>query len=132
MISYLTELQVDNADLSLRPGMTGTAEITTLVREGALLVPNAALRFSPPETDAAPKKTGVSLVGAIMPRPPRQTAPQAKAATGAAPRVWTLQDGRPIPVEVVTGATNGRMTEILDGALAAGTEVVTETLESAR
>ena len=132
VISYLTELQVDNADLSLRPGMTGTAEITTLVRENALLVPNAALRFSPPETGTAPKKTGVSLIGAIMPRPPRQPAPQVKATNGTTPRVWVLQNGRPVPVEVRTGATNGRVTEIIGGAVEAGTEVVTETVENVR
>ncbi|GAB6111382.1 efflux RND transporter periplasmic adaptor subunit [Desulfomicrobium salsuginis] len=132
VISYLTELQVDNGDLSLRPGMTGTAEITTLVRENALLVPNAALRFTPPETGVERQKSGGSLVGALMPRPPRQAAPQAKAANGTAPKVWLLQDGRPVPVEVQTGATNGRMTEILGGALAAGAEVVTETVENAR
>jgi HlyD family secretion protein len=132
VISYLTELQVDNADLSLRPGMTGTAEIITLVRENALLVPNAALRFTPPEAGSGRQQTGKSLVGALMPRPPRQSAPQAKAANGAAPKVWILRDGQPVPVEVKTGATNGRMTEILDGTLTAGAEVVTETLENAR
>jgi HlyD family secretion protein len=132
VISYLTELQVDNADLSLRPGMTGTAEIITLVRENALLVPNAALRFTPPEAGSGRQQTGKSLVGALMPRPPRQSAPQAKTANGAAPKVWILRDGQPVPVEVKTGATNGRMTEILDGTLAAGAEVVTETLENAR
>jgi HlyD family secretion protein len=132
VISYLTELQVDNADLSLRPGMTGTAEIITLVRENALLVPNAALRFTPPEAGSGRQQTGKSLVGALMPRPPRQSAPQAKTANGAAPKVWILRDGQPVPVEVKTGATNGRMTEILDGTLTAGAEVVTETLENAR
>ena len=47
MVSYLTVLAVGNDDLSLRPGMTGTAEIITLTRENVLLVPNAALRFTP-------------------------------------------------------------------------------------
>jgi len=47
VVSYLAVLAVRNEDLSLRPGMTGTAEIVTLRRENALLVPNAALRFTP-------------------------------------------------------------------------------------
>jgi HlyD family secretion protein len=34
VVSYLTILEVDNADLSLRPGMTGNAEITTLDARG--------------------------------------------------------------------------------------------------
>jgi HlyD family secretion protein len=45
VVSYLTILEVKNDALMLRPGMTATAEITTARREGALLVPNAALRF---------------------------------------------------------------------------------------
>ena len=129
VVSYLTVLEVGNADLSLRPGMTGTAEITTLTRDNALLVPNAALRFSPPEVTGDGKKgSGRSLVSALMPRPPRQ-APKArtKAAAGAT-QVWVLQDGQPVPVDVSTGATNGRMTEITGGGLKAGTEVITETL----
>ena len=131
VISYLTELEVSNNDLSLRPGMTGTAEITTLVRENALLVPNAALRFTPPESGTEQKKSGGSLLGALMPRPPQQTGSQAKAANASAPRVWVLRDGQPVPLEVRTGATNGRMTEIVGENLKAGMEVVTETLEGA-
>ena len=131
VISYLTELEVSNNDLSLRPGMTGTAEITTLVRENALLVPNAALRFTPPESGTEQKKSGASLLGALMPRPPQQTGSQATAASGSAPRVWVLRDGQPVPLEVRTGATNGRMTEIVGENLKAGMEVVTETLEGA-
>lgn len=128
VVSYLTELQVDNDDLSLRPGMTGTAEITTLTRDGVLLVPNAALRFSPPQAGPAEQKG--SLVGALVPRPPRQ-APKAQAPRGGTPRVWVLRDGQPWPVEVQTGATNGRVTEITGGALEPGAEVITETLGSA-
>lgn len=128
VISYLTELEVRNDDLSLRPGMTGTAEITTLVRENALLVPNAALRFTPPESDVAQKKSGGSLVGALMPRPPQHSGTQAKAENGSAPRVWVLKDGQPAALEVRTGATNGRMTEIVGGDLKVGMAVVTETL----
>lgn len=128
VVSYLTVLEVGNDDLSLRPGMTGTAEITTLTRENALLAPNAALRFTPPEEGAVKKKTGGSVVGALMPRPPRQ-APKVKSTNGkGAPRVWVLRDGQPAPVEVKTGATNGRMTEIVGGPLKAGTQVITESL----
>ena len=130
VVSYLTILEVNNDDLSLRPGMTGTAEITTLTRENALLVPNAALRFAPASTDKAQKKSGTSVIGALMPRPPRQT-PKAQAVIKAgAQQVWTLRDNQATPVGVKTGATNGRMTEIVGGALKAGMAVITETASS--
>ena len=48
VVTYETVLKVDNADLSLRPGMTATADITVQQIEEALLIPNAALRFTPP------------------------------------------------------------------------------------
>ena len=131
VISYLAVLKVGNDDLSLRPGMTGTAEITTLTRENALLVPNAALRFTPATTDTAQKKSSGSVVGALIPRPPSQTKNVEATANGGTPKVWVLQDGQPLAVEVQTGATNGRVTEITGGSLKAGMQVITEVLDSA-
>ena len=52
VVTYETVLLVDNSDLLLRPGMTATAEITVNHIANAVLVPNAALRFSPPEEPA--------------------------------------------------------------------------------
>ena len=47
MVVYTAVLAVDNKDATLRPGMTATAEIVTSEKRDVLLVPNAALRFSP-------------------------------------------------------------------------------------
>jgi len=131
VISYLTVLDVSNDDLSLRPGMTGTAQITTVTRDRVLLAPNAALRFSPPTADATPQKKRGSVVGALMPRPPQ--APKRVRSNGAPgqPRVWVLENGTPKPIDVKTGATNGKVTEILSGDLKDGTEVITEAASTA-
>ncbi len=128
VISYLTILTVDNEDLSLRPGMTGTAGVTTLTRENALLVPNAALRFSPPEAQAAQKTSSRGVMGALIPRRPQQPRKASTPGAGVMPRVWVLRNGQPVAVDVNTGATNGRVTEITGGAVEAGMEVITETL----
>jgi len=128
VISYLTTLAVANDDLSLRPGMTGTAEITTLTRDNALLVPNAALRFTPPTPETEQKKSSGSMVSFLFPRMPRQAPKAQTAVNNGPPRVWVLQDGQPKAIEVGTGATNGRMTEIVGGPLKAGMEVITEAL----
>lgn len=128
VVSYLTVLRVANDDLSLRPGMTGTAEITTLIREKVLLVPNAALRFTLPTTEAVPKKSGGSVISALMPRPPAITPKALATGKNGTQRVWVLRDGEAVPVEVQTGASDGRMTEVTGGALEAGTEVITEAL----
>ncbi len=129
VVSYLTVLAVANDDLSLRPGMTGTADITTLTRENALLVPNAALRFTPSTTtETVQDKSSGSVVSKLMPRPPREPRKVKVTTNGATPRVWVLRDGRPVPVDVQTGATNGRLTEITGGPLDAGMQVITESL----
>jgi HlyD family secretion protein len=130
VISYLTVLEVANDDLSLRPGMTGTAEITTLTRDNALLVPNAALRFTPPATASAEEKPSRGVAAFLMPRLPRPTPKVQEAAQGGQQRVWVLRDGQPAALDVQTGATNGRVTEITGGALKAGMQVITEALSA--
>jgi HlyD family secretion protein len=130
VVSYLTVLEVGNDDLSLRPGMTGTADITTLTREKALLVPNAALRFTLPTKDAAQAKSSSSVTSLIMPRPPSQAKKVQVTAGGGAQRVWVLQDGQPVAMDVKAGATNGRVTEITGGELKAGMQVITEALSA--
>jgi HlyD family secretion protein len=129
VISYPAVLRVANDDLSLRPGMTGTAVITTLTRENALRIPNAALRFTPPATTPT-KSSGRGVIGSLMPRPPRQThKAQAPApAEDGSQRIWVLRDGRAVPLWVKTGASDGRVTEVLGDALGEGMEVITETL----
>lgn len=125
VVSYPATLTVDNSDLSLRPGMTATAEIITLERSDALLVANAALRFSPPVA-ATDKKTSTSLVGALMPRPPRSKSPQTALNAGHQQQLWVLDNGQPKALQVTTGASDGRYTEITGGELSAGMAVITE------
>jgi HlyD family secretion protein len=61
---------------------------------------------------------------------PRQAPKVKPPANGGAPRVWVLRDGRAVALDVKTGATNGRVTEITGGALKAGMQVITETLST--
>ena len=49
VVTYPVVVIVDNADLTLLPGMTANAEIEVGGNPDALRVPNAALRFRPPE-----------------------------------------------------------------------------------
>jgi HlyD family secretion protein len=127
VVTYLTYLDVDNADLSLRPGMTATATITSTQRKDVLMVPNTALRFMPTAagSEAAAKKgIGTSL----MPRMPsggtRRSA-AAGASTASARQVWVLRDGTPAAVAVTPGISDGRMTEITAGDLKEGMLVIT-------
>jgi HlyD family secretion protein len=149
VVTYKAILSVDNTSLLLRPGMTATATITVDSVSGALLVPNAALRYTPPAANAG-------LLGGLI-RTPGGPPPGGGAGPGGgnavfigpggagpggagaqparvvpppgavqAPRVvWVLRDGKPVAVPVRTGVTDGSRTQILGGGLTADDVVIT-------
>ncbi|MGZ3181976.1 MAG: efflux RND transporter periplasmic adaptor subunit [Telluria sp.] len=124
VVTYVGYLDVDNADLSLRPGMTATATIQGAQHRQVLLVPNSALRFTP-SAQAGAARSGI--VARLLPRMPAQGERRVGAAEGGGARtVWVLRDGAPVAVPVRTGLSDGRHTEILGGALKPGMQVVTE------
>ena len=127
VVTYLTYLDVDNADLSLRPGMTATATITATQRQNVLMVPNSALRFTPSvaaAAGAAPKK---GITSSLMPRMPGRTRQSAAAgaSTATARQLWVLQGGAPVMLAVTPGISDGHLTEIVGGDLKAGMLVIT-------
>jgi HlyD family secretion protein len=129
VVTYKTILQVDNGDLALRPGMTATATIITASRDDVLLVPNAALRFTPPTAGTQAKSRG--LVARLIPAPPPTTKTRPAVAAGnAAPQVWVKGDDGPQVVAIKVGVSNGRYTEVLDGDLKADMAVITDYQEA--
>jgi HlyD family secretion protein len=130
VVTYETVLTVSNEDLTLRPGMTATAEITVQEVRDALLVPNAALRFVPPPPAAAGPRSG--FMGRLMPGPPRQRSTANQAASQTGPKVWRLENGQPVPVAVTPGHTDGQWTEVRATDPAPGTEVIVGILEETR
>lgn len=113
VVTYEAVLLVDNPDLALKPGMTAAADITVETIQNALLVPNGALRFSPPDRDDVER--------------PR---PQDGVQHGL---VWLQNDeGELEPMEVAIGESDGRLTVLLDGVLEAGQEVVTDIVRGRR
>jgi HlyD family secretion protein len=129
VVTYKGILTVDNGELLLRPGMTATAEIAVQEIAGALLVPNAALRFVPPAEQPAPES--VSLLRRLLPMIPRSR-PGQREETGAARRVWILRDGRAVAVPVTAGASDGRRTQIVQGDLKPGQPVIVDTASARR
>ena len=119
VVTYETVLEVDNSELLLRPGMTATAEIVTTSISDALLIPNAALRFTPEgEAGAAPRQNSGGALSAIMPQMGRQRfggAGGGQQGTGGRrmARAWILENDKPAMVMFKPGATDGRNTQIL-------------------
>jgi HlyD family secretion protein len=126
VVSYSTVLKVKNDDLSLRPGMTATAEIATVTRDNALLVPNAALRFAP-ATPAGAQPSG-GLLDSLLPHPPADKSSQGAATKtkGNSQQVWALVDGKPLAIPVTVGVTDGKFTEITGGDIKEGMQAITD------
>ena len=121
VVSYEARLRVANADGLLRAGMTATATIATASTARSLLVPNSALRFDPEPQE---EEEG----GAFGPRQFGLDDEEASATIGVGSKqtVYVVgADGELRQIEVVTGASDGRMTVITSGELNAGDEVVT-------
>ena len=134
VVTYKTILTVNNDDVSLRPGMTATAEITTTQRENVLLVPNAALRFTPTLNNESSHTSGGGIIGSLLPHPPEPQArtPAAFPAKSGGQRVWIVRKGEAAAVDVTVGVTDGRFTEVIGGGLEPGMQVITDVLASSK
>ena len=127
VVTYKAILSVDNQDMLLRPGMTATADITVEAVSDTLLVPNAALRYSPQATRS--RQSGNMLSRLFSPpRPPgggRNRDGQTSEATAGTRPVFVLRDNAPQRVMLETGPTDGQFTIVKSGELQEGDELIT-------
>jgi HlyD family secretion protein len=136
VVTYQCLLKVDNSDLLLRPGMTATADILVQDEQEALLVPSAALRFTPPQPQdslsehrrpEAGRNDQSGILSKLFPRPGhgnRGSRSSGNAVKSEATKVWILQNGKSSPVSVQTGASDGINTRIVSGNLEPGMQVI--------
>jgi HlyD family secretion protein len=130
VVTYKALLTIDNSEQLLRPGMTATAEIVVQELKDALLVPNAALRFSPPsDRDAAPAGSHFQR---LMPGPPRSRPATRPAEKDSEREIWVLREGVAVAVPVVVGASDGRSTEIVRGDLSDAEQVIVDSSTASR
>ncbi|MCK0143900.1 efflux RND transporter periplasmic adaptor subunit [Aliiroseovarius sp. F20344] len=124
VVTYKTILTVDNSDLLLRPGMTATADIVVAEISDALVVPNAALRYTPPqEMDTGDDEDRSGLLGMLIPDM------QDAGAEIDNKTLWILKDGVPQEIAVTAGQTDGRMTVIQHGSLVEGDVLITDQID---
>lgn len=126
VVTYKAVLTTDNSQLLLRPGMTATAEI--LINEAAdvLAVPNQALRFQPPQEDPAATASRPLLSRILPGRPQFRPASAPVNRPGPNRLVYVLRNGEPAPVQVTVGASDERLTQIVQGNLKVGDSVIIE------
>jgi HlyD family secretion protein len=110
VVTYSVMIAVANPTGKLLPGMTANVKVVTSEKPNVLRVPNAALRFRP--------AGGEAQGGGASSR-------SAKTPSAAAGRVYILgADGKPKPVTVTLGITDGTATEILQSELKEGQDVI--------
>ncbi|MBS9720854.1 efflux RND transporter periplasmic adaptor subunit [Tianweitania sp. BSSL-BM11] len=124
VVTYEARLDVDNADMQLRPGMTATASIITREANDVLTVPNAAFRFAPPSANG---RSGFSFRNLFSPGRPRGMRGGGRSRRGANSEegrpLYVLRNGVAEEVRVIPGATDGERTEIKSG-LEAGDQII--------
>ncbi len=130
VVTYDAVLDVQNEELKLKPGMTANVTFVVAEARDALLVPNAALRFRPPNAptpsgswSGRPRAGGPPAGG-----PPGGGAARRQAGESTRKTVWVQRGGAATPVRVETGVTDGSNTEIVSGGLSADDEVIVEAL----
>lgn len=97
VVTYDVVIAVDNTHLLLKPGMTANVTFVTQEKTNVLKIPNTALRFKMP--NAAPSKQQ---------------------------GVWIIRDGKPVRVNIKTGITDGEWTELVEGDIKEGQEVIVD------
>jgi HlyD family secretion protein len=127
VVMYTVEVNTDNPDKLLLPYLTANVHFVVRKEPHVLLVPNAALRWSP------------SSQSEVLPE--ARTAERADSGSGAKQKqeskerngaVWLKEGGYVRPVEVKLGASDGANTAIVSDGLQEGQEIVTgETTETA-
>ena len=132
VVTYDTVIGVSNPDLKLKPGMTANVSIIIEHKDNVLQLKNAALRYRPPEAATAEQPRASSAQATTASGSTSSSSgqrPTAARERKAERTVYVLSYGRPQPVQIKTGISDGIMTEVTEG-LKEGDQVVTAELTS--
>ena len=108
VVTYIVVVSIENDGDKLKPGMTADVKIIVAEKKDVKRVPTSALRFIPPSS---------ALIET------------SNIETNNTPHVWVpASNGQIKAVEVKPGVGDGRYTEITEGDLKEGDEVIVEAL----
>ncbi|MEF8722757.1 MAG: efflux RND transporter periplasmic adaptor subunit [Candidatus Accumulibacter delftensis] len=130
VVTYNVRVSLSNPEHILLPGMTAYVSIAVAQRDDALLVPNAALRFKPPEdaNKSLPAESAESAESAE--RPAEASKGSGKGRTreanrgGSSGTVHIVDRGQLKAVRLQLGITDNRNSEVLAGELKVDERVV--------
>ncbi|HEV2359454.1 MAG TPA: efflux RND transporter periplasmic adaptor subunit [bacterium] len=132
VVTYDAVVLVHDESGRLLPGMTAQVIVNTSTRTHVLAVPLQALLFRPLQQGARPTSStsggplggGTFFVGPGGSAGGGAGAAPVAGAPGSQVVVWVLRNGRPVPVRVTIGVSDGQNVEITAGNLQAGDRVI--------
>jgi HlyD family secretion protein len=151
VVTYDAVIDLENAALKLRPGMTATVTVNYAERPDAIAVSNAALRFHPPP-EAASAVTGDAGAPSAHAAHSGSGGPNAAGSAGRRPRpagsggapgggrpeglerrtVYVMRGNTPEVINVTTGLSDGTVSEVVKGDLNPGDLVVIDVTVSGK
>ena len=148
VVTYDAVIDVDNTDKALRPGMTANVTFVLAQVADAIKMPNSALRFKPTReqlqavfaemggrgSGGSGSWGGSGGSGGRRRGSDGATAPGGPGGPDGSPRrdlgdkkvVFKLVNGRPKRVLIKPGLTDGSSTQMLEGELEPGDQLITE------
>ena len=125
VVTYTVEVDTDNSGGKLFPYLTANVNFIVGERQNVLLVPNAALRWTPQPEQVVGEFRG-SPQKAKGTQAPAQVKPAAKAGQEEKARglVWVPQGALVRPVQVTLGLSDGSLTEVSNAELQEETPLV--------
>jgi HlyD family secretion protein len=100
VVTYDTVIGVSNDDLKLKPGMTANVSIIIEHRDDALQVKNAAFRYRPADSSPSPNPPSSGKPG-----------PRGRDRPRNERTIYVLSSGKPKPVQIKIGISDGIVTE---------------------
>jgi len=133
VVSYDVIIEVSNPELLLKPGMTANVTVLVDQRVNILKVPSGAMRFRPSlekekKESSSKSNEGMNIARNLPPSEnmnPDKMNPSGLRKTGQT-ALWILnQQGKPEPVPVQTGISDGTFTQVISDNLKEGDKVIT-------
>lgn len=109
VVTYITQINVNNKRLLLFPGMSADANIITSVVKNKFIIPRAALLYIPIKP-AVKKMFGFHK--------------QQNIAIDAKPHIWILKNGQPVKVYVKIYGTSDSKAAVFSKKLAVGDKLI--------
>lgn len=131
VVTYPVVVSAANPEMKLMPGMTASISFTIEEKKDVIKIPNAALRFYP-KTEHVRKEDRKLLEGAVVDEQTEDDESNQSATEKADARkkrnrrhVWVKDGDLLKAIEVVTGISENKYTELVEGEIEDGRKLVT-------